>query len=99
MLFIVLCHDKPNSLELRMKTRPDHLAYLQDAGARVKVAGPTLKNGKPAGSMILVDGASEMAVKLFAENDPYNKVGLFEKVEIIEWKAGIGDWLPEGEGL
>lgn len=97
MLFMVLCYDKPQSVDLRMKTRPAHLSYLEDAGARVKLAGPILSSGDdpvPIGSLILIDGASEMAVKLFAENDPYNTAGLFEKVEIKEWKAGLGDWIP-----
>ncbi|UTW55298.1 YciI family protein [Kordiimonas sp. SCSIO 12610] len=98
MLFMVLCYDKPNSVNLRMETRPAHLSYLQDAGERVKIAGPLMSAGEtpePIGSLIVIDGASEMAVKLFAENDPYNTAGLFERVEIMEWKAGLGAWLPE----
>ena len=97
MLFMVLCYDKPNSVNLRMETRPAHLSYLKDAGERVKIAGPLMSSGEnpePIGSLILIDGASEMAVKLFADNDPYNTVGLFERVEVREWKAGLGNWLP-----
>jgi uncharacterized protein YciI len=97
MLYMVLCYDKPDSVDLRMETRPAHLSYLGDAGERVKLAGPLMSADEtpvPIGSLILIDAASEMAVKLFAENDPYNSVGLFEKVEIKEWKAGLGDWVP-----
>ena len=97
MIFMVLCHDKPDSLQLRMDTRAAHLDYLAGAGDRVKVGGPILSPGgdpKPIGSMILIDAASEAAVKLFAENDPYAKAGLFQEVEIRHWRPVVGDWTP-----
>lgn len=96
MLFIILAHDKPDSLSLRMETRAKHLRYLADAGDRIKVAGPILSPGddpKPVGSMIVLDAASEGAAQLFASNDPYASVGLFETVEIKPWNAAVGAWI------
>jgi uncharacterized protein len=29
MLFALICTDNPNSLDIRMKARPDHLAFLE----------------------------------------------------------------------
>ncbi|WP_308911190.1 YciI family protein [Pseudokordiimonas caeni] len=98
MLFMVLCYDKPNSASLRAETRPAHVRYLKDAGTRVKMAGPLLSPGDeqhPVGSLIVIDAASEGAVKLFAENDPYASAGLFERVEIRPWRAALGAWVPE----
>ncbi|GHF13080.1 hypothetical protein GCM10017044_03830 [Kordiimonas sediminis] len=98
MLFTLICKDKPNSLQLRMDSRPAHLRYIADAGERVKLAGPLLSPGddpKPIGSMIIIDAASETAVKLFAENDPYASAGLFASVEIHPWKGAVGAWLPQ----
>lgn len=98
MLFMVLAHDKANSVDLRLKTRPAHVEYLKDAGNRVKLAGPILSPGndpKPIGSLIIIDAASEAAVQLFADNDPYASAGLFEKVEIKPWNGALGDWLPK----
>ncbi|MFC4346896.1 YciI family protein [Kordiimonas lipolytica] len=97
MLFMILAHDKPDSVDLRMANRPAHLDYIKGAGNRIKVAGPILSPGddpKPVGSMIIIDAASEGAVRLFAENDPYATAGLFEAVEIKPWKAVAGDWIP-----
>ena len=34
MLFIATCTDKPDSLQLRLDTRPAHLAYLNGLGAQ-----------------------------------------------------------------
>jgi len=98
MLFMVLCYDKPDSGAIRAETRPAHLRYLKDAGARVKIGGPLLSPGEephPIGSLIIIDAASEGAVKLFAENDPYATAGLFERVEIRPWKGVLGAWVPE----
>ncbi|TNE64318.1 MAG: YciI family protein [Alphaproteobacteria bacterium] len=98
MLFTIIAHDKPDSLEVRMNNRPAHLEYLKGAAGRIKVAGPILSAGdepKPVGSMIVIDAASEGAVRLFADNDPYATAGLFERVEIRHWKAVLGDWVPK----
>ncbi len=95
MLFAIFCYDKPDSVGTRQAARPAHLEYLSDAGNRVKLAGPLLgpgENGGPVGSMLLIDAASEAAVQLFAENDPYATAGLFEKVEIHPWKRAVGTW-------
>lgn len=97
MLYLIICTDKADSVELRMANRPAHLQYLKDAGDRIKVAGPRLTPGdtpKPVGSMIILDADSEGAAMLFAEHDPYNKAGLFETVTIEPYMAALGDWVP-----
>ena len=40
MLFALICTDKPNSLELRQQSRPDHLKFLESLGGNLKAAGP-----------------------------------------------------------
>lgn len=97
MLFMILAHDKDNSVDLRMKHRPAHVDYLKGAGERLKFAGPIMSPGddpQPIGSLVVLDAASEAAIQLFAENDPYATAGLFEKVEIRHWKGVLGDWIP-----
>ncbi|WP_417456521.1 YciI family protein [Kordiimonas sp.] len=98
MLFVILAKDKPGSLDVRMANREAHLKYLGGAGDRVKAAGPLLDGAdepKPIGSMIVIDAASEGAVRLFADNDPYATAGLFESVEIQHWLGVLGDWVPK----
>ena len=34
MLFALICTDKPNSLELRQQSRPDHLKFLESLGSK-----------------------------------------------------------------
>lgn len=87
MLFALICTDKPGSVELRMKMRPDHLAFLDRLGAAVKGAGPfTDDAGSPTGSLILVEAENRSAVETLAAGDPYAKAGLFSSVEIRPWK-------------
>ncbi len=95
MLFTITAIDKENSLDVRMATREAHLSYLKEAGERIKVAGPLLTSGaepKPLGSLIIIDAASEAAVNLFAENDPYATAGLFASVTVRPWNAAVGEW-------
>lgn len=87
MLFALICTDKPNSVDLRMSVRPDHLKYLESLGASLKAAGPfTDDDGKPTGSLVIIEAADTAAAKAMAENDPYAKAGLFAAVEIRPWK-------------
>ena len=87
MLFALICTDKPNSVDLRMSVRPDHLTYLESLGAALKAAGPfTTEEGAPTGSLVIIEAADRAAAKAMAENDPYARAGLFASVEIRPWK-------------
>ena len=87
MLFALLCTDKPNSLDLRMSVRPDHLKYLESLGAALKAAGPfTTDEGSPIGSLVIIEAENRAAAQAMAANDPYSKAGLFAAVEIKPWK-------------
>lgn len=87
MLFALICTDKPNSVDLRMSVRPDHLKYLESLGGALKAAGPfTNDEGSPTGSLVIIEAADRAAAQAMAENDPYAKAGLFAAVEIRPWK-------------
>ncbi len=86
MLFALLCTDKPDSLQIRLDTRPDHLAFLESLGDALKFAGPFLgEDGKPCGSLVMVEAADKEAALVIAGNDPYAKAGLFSAVEARPW--------------
>ena len=92
MLYALICTDKPESLQLRLDTRPTHLDYLNglnEAGT-IKFAGPFLNaDGKPNGSLVVVEAEDEAAAKAIADGDPYAKAGLFATVEIRAWNWTI----------
>lgn len=90
MRFAIITKDKDGALQLRLNNREAHLAYIKETGV-VEMAGPFLNQlGEMHGSMIILDVADYAAAQAWADNDPYAKAGLFEKVRIEEWKKVIG---------
>ncbi len=90
MRVALMTRDKPGALQIRLDTREAHLAYIKETGV-VEMAGPLLDDaGQMCGSMIVMDVADLAAARAWAENDPYNKAGLFSDVRIQEWKKVIG---------
>lgn len=88
MLFAVICQDKPGALQLRIDTRPDHVAFLDglNESGRLAFAGPFLDaDGKPNGSLVVIEAPDQAAAKALAAQDPYAKAGLFQSVEIRPW--------------
>lgn len=85
-MWCIHCEDKPDSIELRQQTRPSHVEYL--GGFDVRVGGPLInEDGEMCGSCIMLEAPDRAAAEAFAENDPYNKAGLFARVSIQEFKT------------
>jgi uncharacterized protein YciI len=87
MLFALICIDKPGSLDLRLATRSQHLAFLEAYPGKVVQGGPLLDHeGRPGGSLLIIDVADRAEAEGFAEADPYGKAGLFESVVIRAYR-------------
>lgn len=87
MHFILECHDKPGALDLRMATRPPHLEYLTSLGDKITIAGPILgEDGKPVGSLLILDVADQAEAESIAANDPYAQAGLFQTVTLRPYR-------------
>jgi uncharacterized protein len=87
MLFALICTDKPNSIDLRMQVRPAHLAFLDKLGGNLKAAGPFVDDdGKPTGSLVIIQADDLADAKAIAAQDPYAIAGLFSSVDIKPWK-------------
>ncbi len=95
MWYAIICEDKPNSLALRMETRPAHLAALQslqDEG-RILTAGPlpAIDSENPGdngftGSVIIAEFNSLSDAQTWADNDPYAAAGVFANVVVKPYK-------------
>ncbi|WP_440983860.1 YciI-like protein [Shinella sumterensis] len=88
MLFAFVCQDKPGALQVRLDTRPEHVAYLNalNTEGTLAFAGPFLgEDGKPTGSLVVVKAETIEAAREIAANDPYAKAGLFAFVEVKAW--------------
>lgn len=88
MLFALICRDKPGHLQTRIDNRPAHVEYLRklnEAGT-LKIAGPFLNDdGKPYGSLVVIEAANKNEAAAIGASDPYAKAGLFETVRIRAW--------------
>ena len=88
MLFAFVCQDKPDSLQLRIDTRPPHVEWLTGLNAEGKLAfaGPFLDaEGKPNGSLVVVNAETIEDARALSAADPYAKAGLFASVDIRAW--------------
>lgn len=81
MLCTIIALDKPNSVDLRMKTRPTHLEWIEKENVKCVFIGPILADdaATPIGSVFVIDVADLAAARAYASRDPYALAGLFEK--------------------
>ena len=95
MFYAIIAQDIANSLEKRLKARPDHLARLQtlqDQG-RLLVAGPhpAIDSEDPGpdgftGSLVIAEFDSLEDAQAWADADPYIRAGVYEKVTVKPFK-------------
>lgn len=92
MLFALMCIDRPGSLDLRLATRPDHLAFLETYASKIAQGGALLDlDGRPCGSLLVIDVEDRAAAEGFAAADPYAKAGLFESSVIRPFRQVYRD--------
>ena len=92
MLYALICTDRPGSLDLRLATRPTHLAYLETYQSRIAQAGALLDlDGRPCGSLLVIEAADRAEAEGFAAGDPYAKAGLFESTVIRPYRPVFKD--------
>ena len=92
MLFVALCHDKPDGLSLRLATRDAHVAWLKSLGERTRIAGPFLDDAAEAmcGSIVVIEADDLASARATFAEDPYAEAGLFASVEIRPWRWVVG---------
>jgi len=92
MLFAIVCTDRPGGLDIRLATRAAHIAYLTTYADRVLHGGPLLDvDGRPCGSLLLIEVEDRPAAEGFAASDPYAKAGLFESTIIRPFRTVFRD--------
>ena len=90
-LFVLTGLDRPGAADLRAATREAHLAYLAEAGDRVKLGGPYMDEaGGSVGSLLIVEAPDRAAAEAFQQADPYAKAGLFASTELRPWRRVVG---------
>ena len=88
MLYAVHYLDRADAGDIRQQHREAHIAYRKGLGDRLLLAGPLLsEDGKPVGSLVLIEAGSPEDAKAIAHSDPYAAAGLFEKILVHGYKV------------
>ena len=83
MQFIVTAYDGENMLEKRMAVRPRHLEGMARLGKHIVCAGGLLDGeGKPKGSVLVLDFEDRAALDEYLRNEPYVTERVWEKIEV-----------------
>lgn len=95
MLYAIISEDIPNSLPLRAKARPDHIARLQELKeqGRLIIAGPhpAIDSEDPGeagftGSLVIAEFPSLEDAQRWADEDPYIAAGVYAEVKVKPYK-------------
>ncbi|MES9831531.1 MAG: YciI family protein [Candidatus Thiodiazotropha sp. LLP2] len=95
MLYAIIAEDREDSLEQRLKIRPDHVQRLQllQSEGRLLLAGPhpaiDAEDPGPAGfsgSLIVAEFDTLESAKMWADEDPYIKSGVYARVTVKPFK-------------
>ncbi len=91
MPFIVHTVHDPAQADLRLRVRPDHLAYLEANMGLLLAAGMTLSDDgeTPTGSFYILDLEERAEVDAFMAAEPYRQSGILASVTISRWKKAI----------
>ncbi|MBV1880725.1 MAG: YciI family protein [Pseudomonadales bacterium] len=95
MLYAIISQDIENSLEKRTLARPDHVGRLKTLATqgRLFVAGPhpAIDSETPGeagftGSLVIAEFNSLKEAQQWADDDPYIKSGVYERVTVKPFK-------------
>ena len=92
MQFVITAYDGANMLEKRMAVRPRHLENMGNLNGRVFCAGGILdEDGRPKGSVLVVDFATRELLEEYLANEPYIQEKVWEDVRVEPMNVVILD--------
>ena len=95
MLVSIYCKDAPGGAKARESKLKEHLGHIETIEEKIKVAGPVMGADAegPVASLLVVevDSLDEATAMLHA--DPYYQAGVWQEVNIQEFKGVVGSWV------
>lgn len=82
----------PNKTEERAQFFEEHKAYLRNASIRILLSGPSAPpvEGQKAAALIIAKVNTLDEFKSFSDGDPFVRSGVYEAVNIFEWRPTTG---------
>lgn len=98
MIFLITGTDGAGTAELRIRLRPDHVAYWTGLGDRMKLGGPLLaaaaEDAAARASVLLVDARDEAEAWDIARGDPFAIHHVFASLDVSPMRLTLGSLLP-----
>ena len=97
MLFVVRFTDLPGQGAIRAKFLQQHIDWLAERQAQIKVAG-SLRHElgeTPVGALWILEADSKAAVEAAFQSDPFWQHGLRQSVEIYHWSKALPDVIAQ----
>ncbi len=84
MIYTFVLLDRSDGQALRTRVRPEHRAYLAKVADRMAFAGPLLADDGTTmiGSLLAIDFASRDEAKVWLDDEPFTRAGLYASVSI-----------------
>lgn len=89
-LFAIIAYDREGSEDARAQHRDGHLAHFKAHSDKLAVAGPM--SGSNTGSLVIYRAQSEEEARAFIEGDPFYSAGVWDRIEVMQFKAASGTW-------
>ncbi|ASJ91009.1 YciI family protein [Porphyrobacter sp. CACIAM 03H1] len=93
MLFAFRCRDGANGAALRAELLGAHLAHVEAHIDHYAVAGPLRDGDVTVGSLLVIKARDMAEARARFEADPYFAGGVWQSVEVEEFRAVAGDWV------
>ena len=91
-LFAFYCRDGEHAAQIRPRVREEHFAYLAAHAQDYALGGPLERDGTPLGSLIIIKAADEASARARFEGDPYYIAGVWQSINLTEFRALTGEW-------
>ena len=87
---LVFAIDAPNMIEKRKELQPAHREFLEERADITMMRGPMVQDdgATPLGSTFLFDVLDMETGRAMWAEEPNNKAGVYESVEIYRWRFG-----------
>lgn len=91
MPYVIETWDKPDSVELRMSVRPEHIAFLKANTAKLLGAGAKLSDDGQTmlGTIYIVDVETREEAEAFVAGDPFTRNGLPARITVTRWRKAF----------
>ena len=90
MIWIIVCKDKPGSLDKRLSILEDHRKYLSTNPIKTLVSGPLMnENDMLNGSFFMVEADNIDEIKIFQKNDPLFQADVWGDVFISPFNKRV----------